>query len=242
MRKSKFLATGILLLSMLCFSGTTGHAAHSKHSSDDPHKNAGEVFQQKEIDKLIKKANSRAVVQAKKTKQKNANSNAPSFFTISSDSKKEDTARDITGTYPTEKGQILVTSDSYLGFIPCGHSAIVYSPTNVVEAGFSGVTLGNNNWVDTKESIYGVSVTKTSPTENALAADWCYTKIDKPYNYNYFNTKTRDKFYCSQLIYAAFKDNFNIDLNTKIFGSAIHPMELVNNSNTVTIYRNIPVK
>lgn len=45
------------------------------------------------------------------------------------------------------------------------------------------------------------------------------------------------KFYCSQLVWAAFKDNYGIDLDTSDFGDAVHPMELVNSSKTYTIYK-----
>ena len=47
----------------------------------------------------------------------------------------------------------------------------------------------------------------------------------------------KEKFYCSQLVWAAFKDNYGIDLDTSDFGDAVHPMELVNSSKTYTIYK-----
>lgn len=64
-----------------------------------------------------------------------------------------------------------------------------------------------------------------------------YRQLGKPYNYNYFNVSTRKKFYCSQLVWVAFKDNYGIDLDTSDFGDAVHPMELVNSSKTYTIYK-----
>ena len=50
--------------------------------------------------------------------------------------------------------------------------------------------------------------------------------LGKPYNYNYFNVSTRKKFYCSQLVWAAFKDNYGIDLDTSDFGDAVHRWNL----------------
>ena len=53
---------------------------------------------------------------------------------------------------------------------------------------------------------------------------------------------TRAKFYCSQLVWAAFLDNYNIDLNTMAFANStipsnpIHPMELVWTDETNLIY------
>lgn len=57
------------------------------------------------------------------------------------------------------------------------------------------------------------------------------------YNYNYFNVKTRAKFYCSHLVWASFKDKYKIDLNTSAFGRAVHPLELVSTSKTRTVYK-----
>lgn len=140
------------------------------------------------------------------------------------------------GKYPTRQGAILVTSDAYKGLIPTGHAAIVFSKTSVVESLSDGVTIGKNNWKQTKNKFYGVSVTKTSAKDDRKAARWCYKQKGKSYNYNFLNVKTRKKFYCSQLIYAAFLDNFNIDLNTSLFGAAIHPMEIVDSPQTIVSY------
>lgn len=55
-------------------------------------------------------------------------------------------------------------------------------------------------------------------------------------DYNYFDVKTRKRFYCSQLVWAAFKDRYKIDMNTSLFGKAVHPMELVNSPETYACY------
>lgn len=100
-----------------------------------------------------------------------------------------------------------------------------------------GVTTGPNDWNTSKTSCYGISVKGTTVDEDNEASNWCYRQLGKPYNYNYFNVSTRKKFYCSQLVWAAFKDNYGIDLDTSDFGDAVHPMELVNSSKTYTIYK-----
>lgn len=60
--------------------------------------------------------------------------------------------------YPTRKGVILVTSDSYKNLIPSGHSAIVISKSKVVESLYNDVQKGKNNWdffnVETEEKFY----------------------------------------------------------------------------------------
>lgn len=143
----------------------------------------------------------------------------------------------LNGSYPTRKGVILQTDDAYKGLIPTGHAAIVYSSSKVVESISSGVVLGNNNWSSTKKTCYGLSVIGTSMENDAAAANWSYRQIGKPYNYNYLNRDRRDKFYCSQLVWAAYKDNFGIDLDTSEFGNAVHPVELRKSSRTYTIYQ-----
>lgn len=141
-----------------------------------------------------------------------------------------------TGTYPTRKGVILVTEDKYKDIIPTGHAAIVYSSGYVVESLADGVVMGKNNWNITRETCYGVTVIGTTVAADGVVADWCYNQIGKPYNYNYLNVSTRETFYCSQLVWAGFKDVCGIDLNTIAFLGAVHPIELVDSSNTGTIY------
>lgn len=140
------------------------------------------------------------------------------------------------GSYPRRKGVILVTKDKFKGIIPTGHAAIVYSYGTVVESLSGGVTTGANDWYQTRKTCYGATVIGTTVEEDAKAADWCYKQIGKPYNWNYLNPHTRSKFYCSQLIYAAFLDNYGINLDTSAFGVAVHPMELIDSSNTIKIY------
>lgn len=141
------------------------------------------------------------------------------------------------GKYPTRKGVILVTQDTCKNTIPMGHCAIIYSKNYIIQATTKGVTKSKNNWKSTKNSCFGVTVKATSVAQDAKAADWCYKKRSKPYNSNYLNVSTRKKFYCSQLIWAAFKDLYKIDLNMDYFGKAIHPVEFVNTAKTKIIYR-----
>ena len=136
---------------------------------------------------------------------------------------------------------IVVTGDYYKNLIPTGHAAIVYSSTKVVESLSNGVVVGKNDWYSTKKTCYGGSVRSTTTTQDANVANWCYNRIGKPYNYNYFNTSTRSKFYCSQLVWAGFLDLYGIDLNTSDFkvpglGNPVHPLELLDNNYTYVTY------
>ena len=150
-------------------------------------------------------------------------------------------ASTIRGKYPTRKGTILVTSDYMLRIIPTGHAAIVWDANHVIEAQSKGIIIGKNNWMKTRREIFGVTVRSTSKAQDAKAADWCKKQLGKPYNYIYLNKKTRKKFYCSQLVWAAFYDNFRIDLSDEndsmlTWSSAVHPMELVASRLTKTIF------
>lgn len=127
--------------------------------------------------------------------------------------------------------------EKYSALIPTGHAGIIWTSSTIVESLSNGVTTGPNDWNTSKTSCYGISVKGTTVDEDNEASNWCYRQLGKPYNYNYFNVSTRKKFYCSQLVWAAFKDNYGIDLDTSDFGDAVHPMELVNSSKTYTIYK-----
>lgn len=143
-----------------------------------------------------------------------------------------------TGTYPTRRGVILVTADAYKGLIPTGHAAIVVSATQVIESLSDGVQYGKNNWYSTKDTCYGVTCGSTSVNQDSCTVNRIEQQgyIGLPYNFNYLNVDTRSKFYCSQLVWAAYKDALGIDLNTSTYGAAVHPLELVNSTHTVTIY------
>ena len=147
------------------------------------------------------------------------------------------TAKDLSKV--TGKGVILVTTDLYKGVIESGHAAIVYSDSIVVEALADCVTLGKNNWSKTKKEYYACVPWDASANDERKAADYCYNMIGKDYNWNYFDVKTRKKFYCSHLVYASYKDLFGIDLNTDTFktvaGNPIHPYELLTSSKTWVI-------
>jgi len=104
-----------------------------------------------------------------------------------------------------------------------------------------GVEIGPNNWNTSKNQAYAVTVKDTTSKQDVSAADYCYSQLGKPYNWNFYRMDYRNKFYCSQLIRSAYLDLYDIDLNTGDFdiltGKAIHPMELVNTSKTKLIYR-----
>lgn len=141
------------------------------------------------------------------------------------------------GTYPTEKGIILVTKDKVAGVIPLGHAAIILNNKEVVEAHpDQGVHTGRNNWNSTRTTVYGLKVHKLSQSQRAEVATWCGRKRTLPYNWNFYDVNTRSKFYCSQLVWAGFKDLYNVDLNGGQYGQAIYPPEMIDSGYVYRIY------
>lgn len=138
--------------------------------------------------------------------------------------------------YPKRRGVILVTADFYRGLIPSGHSAIVLSKSNVIESLSNGVVKGKNNWNEKKKDCSAVTPYKTTVNQDKKAADYAENQKGKPYNWNFFDVNTTKKYYCSQLVWQAFKKKGNVDLNTDFFGQVVYPLELANTDETYFIY------
>jgi uncharacterized protein YycO len=161
------------------------------------------------------------------------------------------------GTYPASvtggtfrKGLILVTDDPAMGVIPTGHAAILYNAnSNTAISSFpefasrntphlEGVQTEPNDWWNSHATCFVVDCNVTNATQEAVVADWCYSQYGKPYHWNFWDTATRSKFYCSQLVWAGFRDKYGIDLwHDEGFGSAIHPMSLKHSPLTTLLYQ-----
>lgn len=111
---------------------------------------------------------------------------------------------------------------------------MVYSQNRVVEAVYNKVVTGKNDWNQSKNTCWGLYVTEDQAKN---VADWCYSQRGKPYNIEYYDVNTRLKFYCSQLIWAGFKDKYNVDLNASQYGAAVHPIEFVSSDKTMILYK-----
>lgn len=142
------------------------------------------------------------------------------------------------GYYPTRKGTILVTDDKFSGLIPTGHAAIIYNNGNtVVESLGNGVVIGANDWNRSHGNVWALATINTSFAQADTAADWCARQVGKPYNFNFLDTMRRDAFYCSQLVWASFYDNFRVDISTPLAGTVIYPLEFLESDECVLMYR-----
>ncbi|WP_054950669.1 YiiX/YebB-like N1pC/P60 family cysteine hydrolase [Numidum massiliense] len=141
------------------------------------------------------------------------------------------------------KGDILVTlsgsssgSSAWVG----GHAGIVSEvPGKVVESfgnkgkSNNGVRHWPNNWKNRYKKVKALGVRKSTGGDVTYAASYARGKIGKPYNYNFWNVKTVNSFYCSQLVWRAYY-NRGFDLNYN--GGAVWPVDLIKSPLTAAYY------
>lgn len=156
----------------------------------------------------------------------------------------------VTGTYPrgkNSKGTILYTTDTVHKVAKVvGHAAIVYDNntknSKVIEATSKGVVKGNNSW-DNKKHCRAAAVSSLSVAKRANVADKCATWLGKPYNWNFSDVKTRNSFYCSQLVWAGYMDLYGVNLDdnhndpTQKNFLIVYPSELIASKKTSIIYK-----
>lgn len=148
------------------------------------------------------------------------------------------------GTY----GDILVSySFSSLGMnigVP-GHAAIVSTISSQTVESYpksaghaNGVRYYTNNW-KSKSKVYGIRVRGANHKQYTNAAKYAMMQADarKPYNWNFFNKGTTEKFYCSQLVWRAWKNQgFEVDRMNLGNWEPVSPAELVGGSSTYVFY------
>lgn len=109
-----------------------------------------------------------------------------------------------------------------------------YSPEDPI----NGVRVELGDWTGRfPGTVYQYGVKKTTVAQDRAAAQWAAKQIGKPYNKSFTDIHTRKSFYCSQLVWAAYKDTAGVDIGTWHWGSAIHPFEFMKSSQTQLIYR-----
>lgn len=143
-------------------------------------------------------------------------------------------ARSVAGNYPIKPGSILVTRDGILDVF-MGHGGIVYNASTTVESYIgSGVGTYSNNWNSRYNTVYGAEVNGISLAQGQAAATYAYNQRGKGYNYFYCSPERTDDFYCSQLVYQAYKQTMGIDINAD--GGIVFPIDLILSNNTHTVY------
>ena len=139
-----------------------------------------------------------------------------------------------TGTYPTRRGTFLVTDGLRVDSL-VGHAGMVLGKDSYVESFPSGgVRYYSDNWTRRYKKVWGATTKGTSTFQDSKAGDWASSQYGKPYNRAFNDKETTSKFYCSQLVYKAFKTTTGVDLNH--FGIVVTPADLINDADSSVIY------
>ena len=140
--------------------------------------------------------------------------------------------------YPKNfSGAILITNDNeILPFV--GHAGIIINSHQIIESScLEGVHYGPNDWDISKKTCYCSTPKLISKQKSFLAANWSQSQINKKYNYNFFNWRNAEskKFYCSQIIWAAYYKTSQTDLAPN-HPLILFPIDLISNQATKIIY------
>lgn len=138
------------------------------------------------------------------------------------------------------KGAILYTasgsSSSAIAWVG-GHAALVVDSYNTIEAfgnagNKNGVRYWTNNFKKRYSDAKAYKVKDASAAKKSAAVAYAKKQLYKPYNSSFFDKTRTDAFYCSQIVWRAYKSQ-GIDLD-KNGGKAVWPTDLV--SSKVTKY------
>lgn len=150
------------------------------------------------------------------------------------------TTRGISGAWSWRDGLICVT-DSYTSFINHGHAGIVaaapyYDSTIEALNANDGVRAMYGEWsARFNPRVYQCGVTSTTEAQDAAAARLANSWIGKPYSI-LSTLETTDTFYCSQLVYQAYRLGAGYTLPHALLG-IITPADLLHGGATTINYR-----
>lgn len=128
----------------------------------------------------------------------------------------------------SRKGTFFYQPASTLG-LPHGHIGMFYTTTTIIEAanpddGVRSASVANRK-VSSGSRI--MSTTLTNSPDDDAAANWAFGKRGNSYNNNFASNRScsGSKFNCSQLVWCAFKQAANIDLD-KDGGLGVYPVDI----------------
>lgn len=142
------------------------------------------------------------------------------------------------GTYGDILVSLIIDSGSS-GF--AGHAAIVSTNNaKTMESFAKGWSPIDKDGVQVYDNTWNKSGAILLRPVNAAgkytgAAKWAEKQKGKPYNWNFFNKTTTSKFYCSQLVWLAWKSQGIDTEKGSIPNGIIAPADLVNSSNTYVV-------
>lgn len=141
-------------------------------------------------------------------------------------------------------GDIIVALRKYNPSFPVvGHAGIVARnfdetieshPKNASPTGVDGVSYYPNKW-GSKPGALLVRPYNVTTQQYLAATDFAVSKIGCKYNWNFFNTTTTKRYYCSQLVWQAWKAA-GVNTNVGTFPDGIvSPADLVNSKTTYVV-------
>ncbi|MGG6359110.1 YiiX/YebB-like N1pC/P60 family cysteine hydrolase [Peribacillus frigoritolerans] len=146
-----------------------------------------------------------------------------------------------TGTANFTTGDLLVTMDSTYGSagFRYGHAAIVYTSNEYTIESYD--TTGVKKFAMTKwkpggkiDTMIALWVKGATSTDYGQAKSYSGSQIGDPYNYSFWDSDRSDKFYCSQLLWKAWKyAGFNVNGG---WDTLISPYDIVQDSDTTGYY------
>ncbi|WP_337913160.1 YiiX/YebB-like N1pC/P60 family cysteine hydrolase [Paenibacillus arenosi] len=139
---------------------------------------------------------------------------------------------------PSQKGHIFYTPATSYKVFNHGHVGMYIARNQIVEAanpddGIIKSTLGSRK-VDKHSKIQ--YVTSTTYTQDSNAADWAGGKTTGSYNKNFAINRScgGTSFNCSQLVWCAFKEKANVDLDND-GGLGVYPRDIRDHKSVKTI-------
>ena len=111
----------------------------------------------------------------------------------------------------------------------------------IIEATFEGVVLTTLRDFLSRYDAVAVLRVKTTDTIRWNAVVFAYQRLGKPYDYAWYTKQVYgDKYYCSELVWAAYKANgVDVDANpgwTLKYLGGVAPQEIYDDSDTYVIY------
>ncbi|MEM0376971.1 MAG: YiiX/YebB-like N1pC/P60 family cysteine hydrolase [Thermofilum sp.] len=128
------------------------------------------------------------------------------------------------------------------------HAGILYKYDSrvgdwlVVEALFEGVRVNTlREFMSRYSAVVILRVKGVTSTQAASAANWAYSKLGYPYDYNgYYKQVNGPSYYCSELVWAAYMATTKVDIDAYYWlpqnWYGVLPGEIVADSDTYTIW------
>jgi uncharacterized protein YycO len=138
--------------------------------------------------------------------------------------------------YVPMPGDILLTEDS-----TPDHAGIVYNSTTTVEASSGGVTTYDiGKWYRAYGSFKVMRVKNASFAQASGAANYAFSKVSYPYNYNFADYKNTSSFYCTSLVYRSWRSNgvSAVNLDSDLWVPPLTASDIMDDNDTYTIYDN----